>query len=164
MPPFLLFLLGLTPKGVAQGSNYPTIVPVDQAFKNAGVGKLKSNMRRKATAGRVIHVDLQELKTLIEEAEKRGELLMLFTVVGMDANANSVWGNMNPRRTPAEYNEVPTIIFRFGKKDASPGMAMNPSMISPLMMLIHPVYTIPYQGNYFAFGALCPPPADCNAF
>jgi hypothetical protein len=163
-PALVLFsiLCCLTLENVAQ-----QIFPVDQDLAKRSMKKLKSNLKDTTKGGTGIKVSISELKALVENAEASGEKTVLLFVVGMDNSDKKIWGDsLNPTRKVSDWVNRQAIIFKFSKSVVfSSSPENNAAFFSPFALMYGKDFQIPYQASeFFALGALCPPPRDCTLY
>jgi hypothetical protein len=158
----LCILCCLTLENVAQ-----QIVPVTLEVADRSMKKFKSNLKDPSKGGNGIKVSVSELKTLLDSAEAHGEKSVLLFVIGMDKTDTKTWGDgLNPGLDVSKWENRPAIIFKFSKSLVfSPSNEKNTSFFSPFALMYGNGFQIPYQASeYFALGALCPPPKDCTLY
>lgn len=163
-PSLLLFciLCCLTHENVAQ-----KIVPVNLETADRSMKKLKSNLKDPSKGGNGIKVSISELKALLEAAETNGEASVLLFVVGMDKSDKKTWGDeLNPKLDVSKWDNRPAIIFKFSKNVVFSTSKENiTAFYSPFTLMFGNGFQIPYQASeFFALGALCPPPIDCTLY
>lgn len=150
----------LTLENVAQ-----QIVPVSLEIADRSMKKFKSNLKDPSKGGSGIKVSISELTALLEIAKTNGEKSVLLFVVGMDKSDKKTWGDeLNPKLDVSKWEKRSAIIFKFSKNVVySPSNMNNPVFFSPFALMYGNGFQIPFQASeYFALGALCPPPVDCT--
>lgn len=161
-PALVIFsiLCCLTLENVAQ-----QIVPVNLEIADKSMRKFKSNLKDPSKGGGGIKVSISELTALLETAKTNGEKSVLLFVVGMDKSDKKTWGDeLNPKLDVSKWENRPAIIFKFSKSVVfSTSIENHTAFFSPFTLMYGNGFQIPFQSSeFFALGALCPPPIDCT--
>jgi hypothetical protein len=151
----------LTLENVAQ-----TIVPVKLDVADRSLNKLKSNLKKPGKAGTGITISIKELEAILEIAKNRKQDTVLVFVVGMDKTDKSVWGGLNPGKNESVWDNRPALIIKMKAGSTSfKADQRYPAFINPFTMAMGSGLKFPYQSaDYYALGALCPPPIDCTLY
>lgn len=156
----------LTLENVAQNvsSNNPTIIPTNLIVAEKSMKKLKACLKKPEKAGKGINVSIAELRSLLDKAELNGASSVFLFVVGMDKENKDVWGQLNPLSSEKDWEDRPALMLKYTvsvKKLSS--LQRFPAMVSPFTMIFGNGLNLPYQDSeWYALGALCPPPTDCT--
>ncbi len=162
-PALVIFsiLCCLTLENVAQ-----TIVPVKLDVADRSLKKLKSNLKKPDKGGTGITISIEELKAILKIAEDRKQDTVLVFVVGMDKTDKSVWGGLNPGKKESDWENRPALVIKMKAGSTSFNSDQrNTAFINPFTMVFGTGLKFSYQSaDYYALGALCPPPIDCTLY
>lgn len=159
---FICILCCLTLENVAQIS--PTIVDANLGVAERSMTKLKNNLKKPDKGGKGINVSISELRSILDRAEKSGNTSVFLFVVGMDKKDKDIWQKLNAGINENEWDNRPALILKYTVKSTALNEYKNFSgFINPFTMAFGPGLKLPYQASeFFALGALCPPPVDCT--
>ena len=165
-PALVLFsiLCCLTLENVAQIT--PTIVDANLGVAERSITKLKNNLKKPDKGGKGINVSISELRAILDRAEKSGNSSIFLFVVGMDKQDKGIWQKLNAGVNENDWDNRPALILKYSVKSKTLNSFKNYSgFINPFTMAIGPGLKLPYQASeFFALGALCPPPIDCTLY
>jgi hypothetical protein len=161
---FICILCCLTLENVAQIT--PTIIDANLGVAERSITKLKNNLKKPDKGGKGINVSISELRAILDRAEKSGNTSVFLFVVGMDKLDKVIWQKLNEGVNEKDWDNRPALILKYTAKSTTLNSLKNYSgFINPFTMAIGPGLNLPYQGSeYFAIGALCPPPRDCTLY